>query len=89
MYEHGIKKVKFLADKLDKLLSKKAFVNFYWDRDMAEKSIKAKAYKKNEFENTWDYLKIILSITLVSDGYFLSDVYINFILMLVLPKPPI
>jgi len=50
---HGIKKVKFLADKLDKFplkkkKKKKAIVNFHWDRDMTGKSImanaKAKAY---------------------------------------------
>jgi len=49
---HEIKKVKILADKLDKFPSKKkkkkkkkkkAILNFYWDRDMARKSIKAKA----------------------------------------------
>jgi len=34
MYE--IKKVKFIADKLDKFPSKKkAILNFYWDRDIA------------------------------------------------------
>jgi len=57
---HGIKKVKILADKLDKFPSKKkAIENFYWDRDMAGKSIKAKAYKKNKFEKRRDYLKLI------------------------------
>ena len=43
---NGIKKVKILAEKLNKFSSKKAILNFYWDRDMAGKSIKAKAYKK-------------------------------------------
>jgi len=45
---YGIKKVKFIAEKLEKFLSKKkkkkkkkkkTIVNFYWDRDMVEKSI--------------------------------------------------
>jgi hypothetical protein len=31
---------------LDKIPSKKLIVNFYWKRDMAEKSIMAKVYKK-------------------------------------------
>ena len=48
---HGIKKVKILADKLDKFPSKKKkkaiFLNFYWDRDMwQENQSKTKAYKK-------------------------------------------
>jgi len=47
-----------LADKLDKFPSKKAIVYFFWDRDIAGKSIKAKTYKKNEFEKTRDYLKL-------------------------------
>jgi len=34
---HGIKKVKILVDKLGKFPSKKANINFYWDRDMAGK----------------------------------------------------
>jgi hypothetical protein len=48
---------------------------------MVGKSIKAKVYKKNEFEKTRDYLKLnfisILNIALVSDGYFVPDVDIN------------
>jgi len=36
------KKKKILADKLDKFPSKKEIINFYWDRDMARQSIKAK-----------------------------------------------
>jgi len=53
---HGIKKVKILAYKLSKFPSKKkkkkkkAILSFYWDRDMAGKSIKAKDYKNNNFE---------------------------------------
>jgi len=52
------KESKILADKLDKFPSKKAILNFYWDRDMAGKSIKAKAYKSNNFEETREYLKL-------------------------------
>ena len=58
-----------------------------------EYSIKAKAYKKNEFEKTKDYLKLnsstlsILNIAVVSDGRFMPDVDINS--MLVLSKLPI
>jgi len=56
---YGIKKVIILADKLDEYPSKKKkkkkkkkkeVVNFYWDRDMAKKSVKSKAYKINKFE---------------------------------------
>jgi len=52
---HGNKESKILADKLSRFPSKKkkkkkkAILNFYWDRDMAGKSIKAKAYKNNKF----------------------------------------
>jgi len=51
------KESKILADKLDKFPSKKkAILNLYWNRDMAGKSIKAKAYikkkNKNKFEKT-------------------------------------
>ncbi len=54
------KESNILAKKLDKFPSKKAIVNFYWERDMAGNSIKAKAYKKNKFEKTRDYLKLNL-----------------------------
>jgi len=54
------KESKILADKLNKFLSKKAILNFYWDRDMVGKSIKAKAYKNNNFEKTREYLKLNL-----------------------------
>jgi len=39
----------------DEFPSKKAIVNFYWDRDIAEKSIKTKAYKKNKSKKSKDY----------------------------------
>jgi len=52
------KESKILADKLRKFPSKKTILNFYWDRDMAGKSIKAKAYKNNNFEKTREYLKL-------------------------------
>jgi hypothetical protein len=35
------KESKNLTNKLEKFQSKKAIINSYWDRDMAEKSIKA------------------------------------------------
>ena len=44
------KESNILAKKLDKFPSKKAIVNFYWERDITGNSIKAKAYKKNKFE---------------------------------------
>jgi len=48
-----------LVNKLDKFPSKKKkILNFYWDRDMAGKSIKDNAYKKNKFEKTRNYLKL-------------------------------
>jgi len=46
---------------------------------MAKKSIKAKIYEKNEFDNTRNYLKFnikypeILNIILVSDGYYVPE----------------
>jgi hypothetical protein len=69
------KESKILSDKLDKFPSKKAIISFYWDRDMIGKSIKAKAYKKDEFEKTRDYLKLILRIlnlALDSDRYLVQ-----------------
>jgi hypothetical protein len=45
-----------IADKLDKFPLKTEIVNFYWNRDVTGKSIKAKAYKKNKFKKTRDYL---------------------------------
>jgi len=63
------KENKILADKLDKFPSKKAIKNFYWDRDMARKSIKAKAYKKNKFEKTRDYLKLNFKYPEISNGF--------------------
>ena len=52
------KESKILADKLSKFPSKKAILNLYWDRELAGKSIKAKAYKNNKFEKTREYLKL-------------------------------
>jgi len=46
------KERKILTDIFNKFPSKKEIVNFYWNRDMVGKSIKAKAYKKNKFEKT-------------------------------------
>jgi len=46
------KKSKILAYKLDKFPSKKAIINFYYNRDMTGKSIKAKANKKKI--KTWE-----------------------------------
>ena len=40
------KESNILLYKLDKYPSKKEIVNFYWDKDIEGKSIKAKAYKK-------------------------------------------
>ena len=54
----GIKKVKFQLTNYINFYQKKAILNFYWDRDTAGKSIKAKAYKKNKFEKTREYLKL-------------------------------
>ena len=65
---HGKKKVKKFQQtnqtnfhqqkKKEKKKKKKAILNFYWDRDIAGKSIKTKTYKKNEYEKTRDYLKL-------------------------------
>jgi hypothetical protein len=63
------KESKILADKLDKFPSKKAILNFYWDRDMAGKSIKAKAYKNNNFETTREYLKLNYKYSEFSIGF--------------------
>jgi hypothetical protein len=55
---------------------------------MARKSIKAKVYKKNKFENSRNYLKLNFKYPefniLAFDGYFVPDVNINSIF--VLPK---
>jgi hypothetical protein len=51
------------------LHQKKAIVNFYWNRDMTGKSIKAKAYKKNKFEKTRDYLKFNFKYPEFSIGF--------------------
>jgi len=63
------KESKIIADKLDKFPSKKAILNFYWDRDMAGKSIKAKAYNNNNFEKTREYLKLNYKYPEFSDGF--------------------
>ena len=63
------KESKILADKLDKFPSNKAILNFYWDRDIAGKSIKAKAYKNNNFEKTREYLKLNYKYPEFSNGF--------------------
>jgi len=51
------KKKKKNIKKKKKKKKKKTTVNFYWDRNIAGKSIKAKDYEKNEFKKTREYLK--------------------------------
>jgi len=52
---------------------------------MAKKSIKAKIYEKNEFDNTRNYLKFnikypeILNIILVSDGYYVPEMDLSWL----------
>ncbi|ORX85958.1 hypothetical protein BCR32DRAFT_275775 [Anaeromyces robustus] len=50
---------KILNDKLNNTSSSsKEIMEFYWDRDMNnDKSIKAKTFKMNNFENSRNYLK--------------------------------
>jgi len=67
------KESKILADKLSKFPSEKSYIlNFYWDRDMARKSIKAKAYKNNKFEETREYLKLNYKYPEFSIGFRLG-----------------
>jgi len=63
------KESKILEDKLDKFLSKKTIVYFFWGRDMAGKPIKAKTYKKNNFEKTRNYLKLNFKYPEYSIGF--------------------
>ena len=63
------KESKILADKLSKFPSKKAILNFCWDRDMTGKSIKTKAYKNNNFEKTREYLKLNYKYSEFSIGF--------------------
>ena len=62
----GDKESKILADQLDKFPSKRAILNFYWDRNMAGKSIKAISYI---FEKTRKYLTLNYKYPEFSIGY--------------------
>ena len=64
------KESKILKGKLEKRGdTTQAIKNFYWNRDLKQKSIKAKFYDDNKFEETSDFMKLCYEYPNLSYGF--------------------